>query len=1005
MVSAGNGGAPKESDEKALQHQNTQPLPQQAVTSLEALSSASKRTTSSTAQNLINYVLHFLSVASNETLGTCILALGTATYLVLGRVGLVLIGVIAGILLHATWEGNTGSGGDGEVKDPEYEYRRRRELGLDVVARVLDWRQRQATRSGDHENGGTDVDVLSLSQGQLDFADFQPATGTALTQLVDAIIRDYIHELSAALMTVGSPALPAAEAVEVYLRKNPESNLANMLSSNQQRKKLKSVANDILQNLLDARVYDCEPARVFLRELLAGVVLEMTVQSCSKAEWINGWILCLLEEGEPEFMNAIDAGVGGAAANEDRNAPACTLANQDHRDATGSRNSADLGTSGDEDLIQRTCKAEDSVEEATLEVRQLNELIAAEDARRGQEQRPSGDYDAGPSDRTINGPARRGSSQSDLYLDDRTLLEASNVEDARSEESASATSDTGSASTFTSFDQILPTQALAALTSVATQTPAAAPAHLALQDANISIFDDSLPGEKSNIRAKPTADYLLQVEPASSQHPGWMIARKYADFETLHEVLRRISVVSGITSFAERHSSLPGWKGQTRSSLREGLERYIQDALTYNRLAESEGMKRFFDKDQGLGKTTSSAYGKVGFGFPSPAAFETMGKGMLDVLSSAPKGAAGGGKTLLGGVTGVLGGVGSIGQRKAASMDNPGGVHRDDGRSSSSLPLKNSMSSMSTAVGDDRGGFDVDPSKISPLPRRLTDTKSNASKADVLPPKRPLHSARRYEGENPAGPGHQDSSTLNIPREALHFPPPPSDIPDDYGSLTQSSRLSSSSNDHSTVHSSSSTAPTSSLSASHTATSSSLKSPCTTSMAPTPSIRKSNDAMTEKETQITVELLFAVISELYTLSSAWNIRRTLLNAARTYLLRPGNPNLEAIRLLLQNSIIDSNTSDAGLAAHIQKVRESALPTDEERKAWPEPPSDEEKETLRRKARKLLVERGMPQALTSIMGAAASSEALGRVFDCLQDEDVARGLMFALVLQGIKAATQ
>ena len=163
--------------------------------------------------------------------------------------------------------------------------------------------------------------------------------------------------------------------------------------------------------------------------------------------------------------------------------------------------------------------------------------------------------------------------------------------------------------------------------------------------------------------------------------------------------------------------------------------------------------------------------------------------------------------------------------------------------------------------------------------------------------------------------------------------------------------------------------------------------------------------MTENEAQVTVELFFAIISELYTLSSVWNIRRTLLTAARTYLLRPGNPNLEAIRLLLQNSIIDSNTSDTGLAAHIQNLRENVLPTDEERKAWPQPPSDEEKEMLRPKARKLLVERGMPQALTSIMGAAASSEALGRVFDCLQIEDVARGLMFALLLQGIKAATQ
>jgi len=823
-----------------------------------------------------------------------------------------------------------------------------------------------------------------------------------------SIIIVFLSELSAALMTVGSPALSPAEAVEFYLHKNPESNLANMLNINQQQKKLNTVANDILQSFLDAKVYDCKPARAFLREILAGSVLETTVQSCSKPEWLNGWILYLLEEGEPELMNAFDAGLGGAAADEHQNATAQTSVNEGHRDAMGSRDIANFNISNDKAHIQRTIKAEESVEGAMLEVRELNELIAAEDARRGQEHRPSEDHDVGAPGISIQGPARRGTSQSDLYVDGGTLLVASSVEDVSSEESASATSGAGSASTFTSFDQILPSQAPSALTSVPTQISATAPAQLTLQNANVTIFDDSVPGERSTIRTKPTADYLLQIEPASSQHPGWMIPRKYADFETLHEVLRRISVVSGISSFAERHSSLPGWKSQTRSSLRQGLERYIRDALTYNRLAESEGMKRFFEKDQGLGKSTSSASGKVGFGFPGPAAFETMGKGMLDVLSSAPKGAAGGGKALLGGVTGVLGGVGSIGQRKAASMDNTGGIHRADSTSSSSLPRKNSMTSKSSAVRDDGGSQDGDPSKMSPLPRRLSDTQSNAWKTDISPSTRPLQSARPYESKNPAG---DDPSALDIPisvleqQEELHLPPPPSDIPDDYGSLTNSSRLSLSSNEHSTNHLSTSTTPTSFLSASHTATSSSFKSPGATSKTSTPSFRKTNNAMTENEAQVTVELFFAIISELYTLSSVWNIRRTLLTAARTYLLRPGNPNLEAIRLLLQNSIIDSNTSDTGLAAHIQNLRENVLPTDEERKAWPQPPSDEEKEMLRPKARKLLVERGMPQALTSIMGAAASSEALGRVFDCLQIEDVARGLMFALLLQGIKAATQ
>lgn len=163
-----------------------------------------------------------------------------------------------------------------------------------------------------------------------------------------------------------------------------------------------------------------------------------------------------------------------------------------------------------------------------------------------------------------------------------------------------------------------------------------------------------------------------------------------------------------------------------------------------------------------------------------------------------------------------------------------------------------------------------------------------------------------------------------------------------------------------------------------------------------------DNAITHDETQIAVELIFAVINELYTLSSAWNIRRTLLNAAKSYILRPGNPTLETIRSLLQDSIIDSNTSDETIGLYLTKLRENALPTELEMKCWPPSPSDAEKERLRENARRLLVQRGLPQALTSVMGAVASREALEKIFDCLQVETIARGFVFSILLQALRA---
>ena len=101
-------------------------------------------------------------------------------------------------------------------------------------------------------------------------------------------------------------------------------------------------------------------------------------------------------------------------------------------------------------------------------------------------------------------------------------------------------------------------------------------------------------------------------------------------------------------------------------------------------------------------------------------------------------------------------------------------------------------------------------------------------------------------------------------------------------------------------------------------------------------------------------------------------------------------------------MIDANTSDEAVAEYLTKLRENALPTEAELNAWPPPPSDEEKERLRETARRLFVQRGLPQALMSVMGAAASREALEKVFDCLQVENIARGLAFSVLMQAVRA---
>ncbi|KAK5171651.1 hypothetical protein LTR04_000016 [Oleoguttula sp. CCFEE 6159] len=943
-------------------------------------------------QALTDRALQFLSTASNETLAACFLGLSATTYFIFGRLGLVLIGIVSGVVLHAAWEEGIHGGGDEQIQAEVVQ--RRKELGIDIVHRVLDRRISKVGKEADDESEKAAAKLAARKT--LGYSGFGHDTASALNALTDAIIRDYVNELSIAL--AASPNASAPDAVHAYLGLKPQSSLANVLDIQHQQSKLGTVADDILQNYLEPSVFKCEPARVFLREILAKVVLEMTIQSCSKPEWINGWIVYLLEEAEPDLMNAIDAGMGGSTVNDSRRSqkhdPSLEEASSGTQEAQRKKGA---------DHKRRVSRAEEAMDEAMQEAKRLTQLMIEEDARRQPEPQASAMSSSDDmSDGMTHAVMTPTSSQNDIN-EDREVGVSRNLSMNSSQEilhEPSLTTPSAPKSTFTSFDQLVLEHPSTALMSSLGKTQRDEVSQLTLHNATISIFDDSVLGERTSIRVKPVNDYLIQIEPASSHYPGWMIARKYADFETLHEIVRRISAVSGVR-FTDAHSILPPWKSHTKASLRGELERYLNDAVHWQPLAESEGMKRFLEKDQGLTKSAGAA--NKGFGWPTPSAFENMGKGMLDVLSKAPKEVAGGGKALFGGMTGVLGGVGSLGKR-----GNPNSSNLSLSIASPSPRADNSTSDVRRGrkSQDSLRSSPIRGIQTSPSPQKERQPSWNR---DVVVEGRPRPSSssqssghgRPSRGNSTPPSLRHSSDTVDERRQppaaaeqAYQLPPPPSEIPDDYGIVSSPTRRIPQSQDANNV------------SIPRASTESLLPKPPGPGTAPhTNPQSKAKPPITEQETQVAVELLFAVVNELYTLSSAWNIRRTLLTAAKTFLLRPGNPQLESIRLLLQDTVIDANTSDAGIAAHIRKLRENTLPTEEELKAWPPPLQEEEKEALRMKARRLLVEKGMPQALTSVMGAAASGEAMGKLFDCLQVGNVARGLIFGLLLQAVRAVAQ
>ena len=124
--------------------------------------------------------LDFFSNASNETIGICLAGLGVTTYFVLGRVGLVLIGVVGGVALSTSWEGSQDKEDGGNAR--RLELNRRKEAGIEVARRLLELRasQKESFLEGD------------IADEPLGFSGFRPATAQALEDLTDAVTNDYV---------------------------------------------------------------------------------------------------------------------------------------------------------------------------------------------------------------------------------------------------------------------------------------------------------------------------------------------------------------------------------------------------------------------------------------------------------------------------------------------------------------------------------------------------------------------------------------------------------------------------------------------------------------------------------------------------------------------------------------------------------------------------------------------------------------------------------------------
>lgn len=140
-------------------------------------------------QPLTDHIFHFLSNASNEALLAVFAGLAVATFIILGRLGLLLIGFVAGIVLHASWEGTNSDSPD---NGPDTRKCRRKELGVEVANRLLEWQLRRSAKEGAEDDTTGPRAAEEQSDVDLNYSRFPPATAAALRSLTDAIIDNYV---------------------------------------------------------------------------------------------------------------------------------------------------------------------------------------------------------------------------------------------------------------------------------------------------------------------------------------------------------------------------------------------------------------------------------------------------------------------------------------------------------------------------------------------------------------------------------------------------------------------------------------------------------------------------------------------------------------------------------------------------------------------------------------------------------------------------------------------
>ncbi|EWC46814.1 hypothetical protein DRE_04059 [Drechslerella stenobrocha 248] len=860
-----------------------------------------------------------------------------------------------------------------------------------------------------------------------------------VANMSDTVIM-FMQELSQAL----SSTRDIKTGIRAYVKANRGSALAIMMNKGHQHRELSFAAQEIIQQYVSDDLTSSEPVVLFLRQVLRSTVLWNMVETFSDPEFINEWIIYLFEckdstpskEGVGAVLQAFDRSVAGAAqsslpvvsavvpelvsviqsptdglSKEEVYSPVGTLGQAGSGDDQRPFPQVSTTILQDSQFITKSptqspfqSRPQSQSQSPTVRKENLPTFPAQTNGMNGghhphetvqYESIPNGKYTAEERkslDGTSSGqiPSRH-QSQTQSPVDvpshsptDDSLRRSSNASSHVSLSELSMTPyKTSSESSRSGTDP--------------SQTEPK-PVAISLFSARVTVLDSGPAFNPPRVlKAKPKSQFMIQVEPLDAA--GWIVMKTYQDFELLHDTLIKLATPTGSTKYKLAYSEgLPAWKDRTSDELVSLLELFLRIALSEEGLANSETIFKFFQKDEVRRERERQERIENNVFWRSGAQIENVGKNILGTITKAPLTASEGGKAFLGGIKRAL--------TSQTPTHSPGAGERENIRSPFAFIKSNSVSRSTFGIGSNDDStisekssmsVDRDDASISgsqtdrapgpnrgrfslriDFPRSFTIGDSNPP----LPPRRAA-SASRTRASNYTPMNEEDDPQSARPASLLEeqtestregsmtfdtaipelngisLPLPPSEIDNDKFAAT--------------------TAPAATMAAA------------------------AHEGITEPETQVVLGIMFSIINELYGLSTAWMIRRSFLNIAKSVILLPGNSTLFHMRNMIQADVLEANTSPEAIADYMRQIRKNSLPSEAERKEWEtthKSRTDEEKEELRRKARVVLSE-SLPQGLTALLGVNQTKEALSQLFDALQERDVARGLWTSLLGKSVQ----